>query len=210
MKHTSLALAVGAVILGTAASASAQSSVTIFGVMDAAIVRSTGSIASTTRMNTSEALGSRLGFRGTEDLGGGLSANFMLEAGLLNDTGAGAATNSNNQASGSAGGGGLTFNRQAWMGLLGKFGEVRLGREYTPTFSAFALNDPFGGNGSMVMSQAWQGAIGGLVLANAVRTSNGVSYQTPAAWGPVRAHLLYALSENASNAGATARPQAFA
>jgi predicted porin len=62
--------------------------------------------------------GSRFGFRGSEDLGGGLKANFQLENGYNIDTGT--------QAQG-----GLLFGRQAFVGLSGGFGEVRLGRQYS-------------------------------------------------------------------------------
>src|SRR5262245_61245302 len=81
----------------------AQSSVTVFGVLDAALTYTTGSgpvSSSKWQMTNSANSFSRLGFRGTEDLGGGLSAGFWLEAGLMNDTGSGFPTNTNNQASG--------------------------------------------------------------------------------------------------------------
>src|SRR3954463_10735371 len=100
--------------------ASAQSSVTLFGVVDATLAYGSAGGpggASRFQLTNSGYNSSRLGFRGTEDLGGGLSANFWLEAGFNSDNGAGSATNINNQASGSAaavaGTQGLTFNRRA-------------------------------------------------------------------------------------------------
>ena len=77
--------------------------------------------------------GSRLGFRGTEDLGGGLNASFWLEAGLNNDNGTGASTSTNNSTStsqaGASGSQGLTFNRRSTVSLASTWGELRLGRD---------------------------------------------------------------------------------
>src|SRR5205085_4224819 len=130
MKKSLIALAV----MAAAGAASAQSSVTLFGIVDAAVSRydSGGSGDAVTKLTNSGYNSSRLGFRGTEDLGGGTSASFWLEAGLANDDGQGAATNSNNQASGAgaavAGRQGLTFNRRSTVSLSGGWGEGRLGR----------------------------------------------------------------------------------
>ncbi len=87
----------------------AQSSVTIYGIVDAAVERAdSGSGSSVTRLVSGQGSASRLGFRGTEDLGGGLRAIFSLEAALNADNGTGGAT-----------GGGLAFDRQSWVGLAG-------------------------------------------------------------------------------------------
>ena len=122
--------------------ASAQSSVTLFGVVDATVsatVRAKASSRQARQLTNSGYNSSRLGFRGTEDLGGGLAASFWLEAGVNNDDGTGAATSSNNQRVGTtsahrSGTQGLTFNRRSTVSLSGGFGELRLGRDYTPTF----------------------------------------------------------------------------
>src|SRR5690606_31040405 len=120
-------------------------------VVDAAIQHGTGSIADRTQLVEGSYASSRLGFRGTEDLGGGLSASFWLEAALDTDDGEGQATNSNNQASGTgaavAGRQGLTFNRRSTVSLSGGFGEVRLGRDYVPQFWNLSVFDPFGTRG---------------------------------------------------------------
>jgi len=84
MKKSLITLAV----LAFASAASAQSTVTLFGVMDADIGHYSQGGFSKTMVSTSGNGPSSLGFRGMEDLGGGLSAAFWLEAALLNDTGA--------------------------------------------------------------------------------------------------------------------------
>ena len=98
--------------------ASAQSSVTLYGVADAAVERVKGA-TSTVRMASGQQQGSRWGMRGSEDLGGGLKAVFQIEAGLSLNTGA-------------LGQGGLGFGRQAYVGLAGGFGAIRAGRQYSP------------------------------------------------------------------------------
>ncbi len=75
-----------------------------------------------------------------------MSASFWLEAGVNNDDGSGAATATNNQG-GTTGGGGLTFNRRSTVSLAGGWGELRLGRDYTPQFWNLTIFDPFGTNG---------------------------------------------------------------
>lgn len=78
---------------------------------------------------------SRLGVRGTEDLGGGLKANFHLEGALSPDTGLGASS------------GGFNFQRRSVVGLEGAFGSVVAGRDYTPLFGVSGVVDPFVTNG---------------------------------------------------------------
>ena len=85
MKKTLLGLAA----LAACGASLAQSSVTVFGVVDTRLAFGGGSTADKTQLATSGTSANRLGFRGMEDLGGGLSAGFWLEAGLASDTGAG-------------------------------------------------------------------------------------------------------------------------
>ena len=94
MKKSLIALAV----LAASGAAMAQSSVTLFGVVDAAYSVGKGSISNKTQLANSGYNSSRLGFRGVEDLGGGMRAEFWLEAGVNNDNGTGSATNVQNQA----------------------------------------------------------------------------------------------------------------
>src|SRR5262245_40141640 len=100
MKKSLIALAV----LAAAGAASAQSSVALFGIIDATYAYGKGNGTGSTKKNQLTNSGynaSRLGFRGTEDLGSGMSASFWLEAGLVNDDGQGVATNATNQPVGS-------------------------------------------------------------------------------------------------------------
>lgn len=129
------------IILGTlsclAGAALAQaSSVTVYGLLDVGL-ESVGNVGATratvNRMTTStNTAPSRLGFRGTEDLGNGLQAFFTLEQGIVG-------------ATGSLGQGGRAFGRQALVGLSGPFGSVALGRQYTMTFWSGHQADIHGG-----------------------------------------------------------------
>ena len=212
MKKSLVALAA----LAVAGIASAQSSVTLFGVVDATIngvsnktdqpvflgnvnglpIFGTQSVTtSQTRLTNSGYNSSRLGFRGTEDLGGGLAASFWLEAGMNNDDGTGAAT-----------GGGLNFNRRSTVSLSGNFGEVRLGRDYTPTFWNDTVFDPFGTNGvgtnliSTANGFSSNGARTGGFSANNnyVRASNSVGYFLPPNLGGFYGQVMYSFNEKTS------------
>lgn len=184
MKKSLVALAALAVV----GVASAQSSVTIFGIVDASYAHTSGGGISRDGMTNSGLNSSRLGFKGTEDLGGGLKAGFHLEGQLNNDTGTGANGGST---------GGLDFRRKSYVTLTGGFGEIRLGREYSPTFWNTTIYDPFGTNGiGQSNAPGMLGALGG-ATTNAVRSDNSVSYLMAA--GPVSVHAMYAFGEQASN-----------
>ena len=141
MKKSLIALAV----LAASGAAMAQSSVTLYGVADAAVTYVNG-LDNWTGLNSGANKTSRLGFRGVEDLGGGLKANFVLEGGFNLDTGDG--------KSGGATDSGFQFKRQSTVGLAGNFGEVRLGRELTAAYNATARYDVFGSVG-IARSQLW-------------------------------------------------------
>lgn len=192
----------------------AQSSVTLFGVIDAAVAVGNGTTSNKTQLKNSGYNSSRIGFRGTEDLGGGLKASFWLEAGVNNDDGSGSGTNSNNQTTGSgitqgaaagaggttygnpavnAGSQGLTFNRRSTVSLEGNFGEVRLGRDYTPQFWTETAFDPFGTNGVGTNVAFNKGGLTG------VRASNSIGYLSPS-FGGMKVWLQTYVGENASTA----------
>ncbi|MFH0131065.1 porin [Variovorax sp. EL159] len=197
MKSYLIALAAAS----TAGGALAQSSLTLFGVVDAAVTYTRGSGAgsgSKLQLSNSGNMFSRFGFRGTEDLGGGLSANFWLEMGLQNDTGTGFPSNSNNQASGNGPAGSLSFNRRSTVSLAGPFGEVRLGRDYVPAFWNTAIFDPFGTGSGIGANQIYFSGLGGLVAPTGTRASNSVGYLLPAELGGFYGQVMYAMGENDS------------
>ncbi|QNK68057.1 porin [Variovorax sp. PAMC26660] len=184
-----------------AGGALAQSSLTLFGVVDAAVTYTRGSgtgSGSKLQLSNSGNMFSRLGFRGTEDLGGGLSASFWLEMGLQNDTGTGFPSNSNNQASGNGPAGVLSFNRRSTVSLAGPFGEVRLGRDYVPAFWNTAIFDPFGTGSGIGANQIYFSGLGGLVAPTGTRASNSIGYFLPANLGGFYGQVMYAMGENDS------------
>ena len=119
---------------------------------------------------------SRVGFRGTEDLGGGLKANFQLEMGLRLDDGCinnGSTPNCDNGGN-SAQSGGSAFGRNAWGGLSGGFGEVRVGRQVLGSYNVQANSEPTGAALGLYNSSAtFYAPIGN------VRFSNAIKYITP-------------------------------
>jgi GBP family porin len=179
MKKTLLALAVLGSFSGIA---SAQSSVSVYGIVDAGIVNERGGAAgSVTKLTSGVGSASRLGFRGTEDLGGGLSANFVLESGFRLDTGE--LDNSSNRL----------FNRQSFVGLKGGFGAVNMGRQYTPYYLTLSsVADPFGAG--------YAGSAKNLfpAVGNNTRTDNAITYSSPNVAG-FTGDLSYSLGEQAGS-----------
>lgn len=204
MKKSLLALAVAGAFSGAAF---AQSSVTMFGIIDTGFGYFKGDGNGNQKVMRNSGLNSsRFGVRGSEDLGGGLKANFWAEMGMNTDDGSGQATNTNNQPSGTgtatAGTQGLTFNRRMFVGMSGGFGEFRLGRNYTPIFMQITSNDPFGTNGvGDTKIYATTGLTTTAAPQTGVRASNQFEYLTPSGIGGVYVHAAYALGENASTAG---------
>jgi predicted porin len=182
-------------IAGNGAGPVTSSNVMVFGVLDAAIAYGNGSVASQTRLVSGANTSSRLGFRGVEDLGGGLGAGFWLEAGVNVDDGTGGGSNTNNQPGGATTGGSLTFGRRSTVSLMGQWGELRLGRDFTSTYRNRDQTDPFDTNG-VGTSQAYAGTIAG---TTATRASNMVSYFLPAFLLPgLFGEAQYFLGENTS------------
>ncbi|MFC0132506.1 porin [Massilia eurypsychrophila] len=137
MKKVVLAATLALIGGATASSAVAQSQVTIYGVVDSGLVYTTNTNAAGDSMVKMPGLTgsapSRLGFRGTEDLGNGLQAIFVLEGGLNLDTG-------------TMGQGNRLFGRQANVGLKGEFGTLTLGRQINMTFLSALKSDVMGPN----------------------------------------------------------------
>jgi predicted porin len=132
-----------------------------------------------------------------------MSASFWLEAGVNNDNGSGSPTNTNNQASGTAaaaaGTQGLTFNRRSTVSLAGGWGEIRLGRDYSPQFWNLTVFDPYGTNG-VGTTQTLNSSLGGPVT---IRASNSIGYFLPGNLGGFYGQLQHYLGENASNSVVT-------
>jgi predicted porin len=182
MKKSLLALAA---LTAFAGAASAQSSVTLFGIVDAGVARLSAGGKSVTGMTNSGYNSSRIGFRGVEDLGGGLQAGFWLEGQLFNDSGNGASD------------GPLNFQRRSTVSLMGGFGEIRLGRDYTPTFWNLTVYDPFGTNGVGQAITPGQLGAANANVSQAVRANNSISYFTPNLGG-FNGQVMYAFGENVS------------
>ena len=176
----------------------AQSSVTLWGVADAGIAKQSQGGVSKTYLSSSGLSSSQLGFRGTEDLGGGMSASFWLESGLTIDNGTAS---------------GVAFQRRSTVDLAGGFGAIRLGRDYTPSFWNHTVYDPFGTLGSGAGSNITLVAPAQANALTAARTNNGVSYlynfaaNGASAVGQqgVTAQVTYALAENVSTAVANGK-----
>lgn len=174
MKKSLLAFAALATVTGAA---SAQSSVTIYGVVDMGLKVENAGSGTYMGLDSGNQSGSRLGFKGTEDLGGGLRANFVLEAGFQADTGANASA-------------GVLFNRQSYVGLSGGFGEIKLGRINTVVYSNASVFDPFG--------DTLAGDSARIFNYGGSRTDNTVNYSYNASNG-VNGQLAYSFGEVAGN-----------
>ncbi|MFY9512321.1 MAG: porin [Rubrivivax sp.] len=169
------------ILLQAGAQAQSQSTVTMYGVLDAAVaVEDTGDPNSSSRkaINSGNQSSSRLGFRGTEDLGGGLKAFFNLEAGIGLDTGTAESA---------------FFGRRSVVGIESTLGTLVLGREYSPLAGVAAASDIFG-----------QGFFGTNLSAFSSgrltrRVSNSVSYKTPSFAG-LAASFMASPSEGVAGA----------
>ena len=183
-------IAIAAGLASLAGMAAAQSKVEVFGVIDTNITRLTGTGASSKLgLATGGANISRLGFRGTEDLGGNLKAGFWLEAGLDSDTGAGKA----------AGSSGLGFNRRSTVSLLSDFGELRLGRDDSASFLSTLIFDPFltnGVGGTGAFSILGVPAAGTSTGGAPIQISNAISYLLPASLGGFYGQAQLAFGEH--------------
>jgi len=168
--------------------AMAQSNVTIYGLLDAAVVSERGGAAgSVTKLTGGVSSASRLGFKGAEDLGNNLSAVFVLEEGVLIDTGA-------SDVAAPAGQAGQAFNRQSYVGLSSKTaGTITLGRQYTMLYNAIQqVGDPFGAGYAGTAKNLFP------VAGAEIRGSNAIAYSTPGING-FSGDAMYALGEQAGN-----------
>jgi predicted porin len=154
--------------------AAAQSSVVIYGIADASFGRENNGVTRTTSVGSGNQSTNRVGFRGVEDLGNGMKALFNLEAGYAIDTGAGDAT---------------LFGRRAVVGLGGDWGQVTVGREYTPVASIAQWSDAMGQG----LYGTNLGAFGTGKLTR--RVSNSVNYRTNPMFGGLSVMGVYSAGE---------------
>ncbi len=174
-------LVMAAAVLGAfAGAAQAQTSVTLYGIADGDIRFDHTNIGTLKSVGSGGESGSRWGIRGTEDLGGGLKANFIFEQGIDITDNSSPQGNIGGGASAGVGGtssrvlsstGSRLFGRIATVGLSGPFGEFRFGRGYNPLFLVQATADPFGAG--------FVGQVSNLYVNNTIRNDNAIYYDTP-------------------------------
>jgi predicted porin len=172
-----------AVLAAASAGAYAQSSVTLFGVLDAAGRYVKNGDTKLYSLASGGINTSRLGVRGTEDLGDGLKAGFWLETGLNVDSG----TQSDSTR---------FWNRRATVSLSGNFGELRLGRDFTPTYLGYSDYDPFGDNG-VAASSKFDSSLG-TTRDTGTRADNQIIYLTPGNLGGFYGRAAVAAGEGTS------------
>ena len=200
-------LVMAAAVLGAfAGGAQAQTSVTLYGIADGDVRFDHTNIGTLKSVGSGGESGSRWGMRGTEDLGGGLKANFILEQGFDITDNASPQGDIGRGASGGFGGsstaphtstGSRIFSRVATVGLAGGFGEFRFGRGYNPLFLVYATADPFGAG---LVGQA-----GNVFTNNTIRNDNAVYYDTPRFAG-LQASGVYQFGESTTNNTVNAPP----
>jgi len=200
MKKSLLALAVLGAFAGAA---SAQSSVTVFGVVDLSInyidnSNNAGAGGANTGdkmwgLASNQLASNRLGFRGVEDLGGGLGAGFWIEMGMNNATGqagGGSGGLSNSDATSSQ-----LWNRRSTLSLTGKWGELRMGRDYVPSFWQTVFFDVDGANGLGNGLNILDGSLGSGATTFA-RANNSIAYHLPSGIGGLYGTLMYAFGQS--------------
>ena len=182
-----LVLAASAACTGIA---SAQSAVTLYGTVDlnGRYVKNDGS---TRRFSLGQdgLNQSQLGFRGVEDLGSGLKASFTLLSTVYPDTGT---TNAK------------FFNRRSTVSLLSPWGELRLGRDYVPTFWTNPIFDAMGASGiggSTNVGQLQTTYAGSPAFGNFQRSDNSIGYLLPGNLAGVYGQAMAGASEGGSNLG---------
>jgi predicted porin len=174
-------LMAAAVLAALSQGAWAQSNVVFYGVVDAGLSYEAGNTAgSVTKVGSGIAGGSRWGFKGSEDLGGGTSAIFLIEGGMQVDTGA-------------MGQGGLAFGRQSYVGLSDKtMGALTIGRQYAPSYLANVFADPFS-SGTAADSKNLINPV-----SDGGRMSNSVVYASPK-WQGLSTQVAYQAGETAGD-----------
>lgn len=175
MKKSLMALACASAF---AVSANAQSTLTTYGIVDMGFVAESGGLdGSVDKITSGAQSGTRLGFKGTEDLGSNMKALFVLETGIAADTGG------FNQGAG--------FARQSFVGVQSDAGTLTLGRQYTPFFLTLnGVADPF--------ASGLAGNAQNLIPHSGIRMNNAVKYVTPIFSG-ISGEVAYGFGESAGN-----------
>ncbi|TVO68377.1 porin [Denitromonas ohlonensis] len=168
MKLNKIAAILATTALGLPGLVHAEANVTIYGLIDLNLSYEKAGNQKYTGVASSELNGSRIGFKGTEDLGNGLKALFVLETGFDPDTGA-------------TGQGGRQFGRQSFVGLEGRWGKVMLGRQYSPAFDAL---DPFEATGGADRTAGLlHRKTGSVARGYETRFDNMIKYRSPSFGG---------------------------
>ena len=165
---TYLTVSALAALAALSAAACAQSSVTLFGVVDLGARYVKNGDASVSSLASNGNNTSRFGIRGFEDLGDGLRAGFWLESGINPDNG------SSSDAT-------RFWNRRSTVSLLGSLGELRLGRDYTPSYLGYEDYDVWSDIGISSVNK-FDSSLG-TARDTSVRADNQVTYLTPALGG---------------------------
>ncbi len=192
MKKSLLALA----LLGAfAGAAQAQTNVTLYGLIDLGVqFNDAGTDDDNWALESGNQSASRWGIKGTEDLGSGLKASFVLEGGFDADTGDLATED-------------RLFSRLSYVGLGGGFGEVRLGRQVTPFKAAVDAIDVFAGAGQNAIYDYVGTGDAAFTAGDFERRSNQLTYLAPK-FGGFTAQAAYAFSEErGAFAGAEGAPR---
>jgi predicted porin len=182
MKKSLLALAIFGAFAGAA---SAQSSVTIYGIVDTGIAHIDNGGDSVNSVKSGNNNSSRIGFKGAEDLGNGLKATFVLENGINTDDGS-AADNT------------AAFSRLSYVGLEGSFGAVRLGKQNTQIKTALSQIDPFETGGMVNAISLFGGNQAGAIPE---RVANQITYTSPN-FGGFSGSIGYTFGEAVGDTGA--------
>ena len=197
MKKSLIALAV----LAVSGIASAQSTVTIYGLLDAYVGSTKDQISNgatsvrQTGVNSGGIQTSRFGLKGSEDLGGGLKANFKLESGFNIDTGAASPYTNPYDGTKST----SVFSRQSWVGVSGNFGEVQIGKMWTPFDDQQGLGAAaFNANVFAPAAYVWK--------SNGYndRPGNSIYYATPS-FGGFSGAAMYSFGENKTTAASAGK-----
>jgi len=197
MKKTLLAIS----LLGTFGVASAQSAnVTVYGTLDAGFSSIHGAVPEGTvnSVASGQESYSRLGFKGSEDLGNGLNATFVLEQGILLNYGVLGLSYANSNPTDFSNWG--IFNSQAYVGLGGNFGTIKLGRQFSPLYAAYAAIDPFA-NGFAANINNFFGT-NAENYSSYQRINNAVVYNTPDHLGGFKGTVAYSFGGIAGDTNA--------